>query len=88
MTRRSDNRMQSITISPGVAPRIVTLLRRLAIETDGQDLVEYALLTAFIGCTGAAAWALMQTGLGNAYNSYVAAVWSMWEPPDPVGGGS
>jgi Flp pilus assembly pilin Flp len=68
--------------------RTVQLLRRLAIETDGQDLIEYALLTAFIGMAGAAAWNLMQTGLGTAYSSYVTAVWNLWDPPDPVGGGA
>jgi Flp pilus assembly pilin Flp len=67
---------------------IIPLLRRLAIETDGQDLIEYALLTTFIGFAGAAGWNLMQTGLGTAYNSYINAVWSMWEPADPVGGGA
>ena len=30
----------------------------------------------------------MQTGLGTVYNSYVSAVWNMWNPPDPVGGGA
>jgi Flp pilus assembly pilin Flp len=74
MTERTDN-------------NTISLLRRLAIETDGQDLVEYALLTTFIGFAGAAAWNLMQTGLGTVYNSYVSAVWNMWEPADPVGGG-
>lgn len=75
MARRS---MQSLT----------TLLRRLAIESDGQDLIEYALLTTFIGFAGAAGWALMQTALGTIYNSYTAAVWRMWEPANPVGGGA
>src|SRR5215831_12633717 len=31
-------------------------LRRLFLEDTGQDVVEYALLTAFIGFAGAAAW--------------------------------
>lgn len=80
--------MQSIATSEGVARHTAMLVRRLAIETDGQDLIEYALLTTFIGFAGAAGWALMQTGLGTIYNSYVAAVWNMWNPPDPVGGGA
>jgi Flp pilus assembly pilin Flp len=79
--------MSSTTTSPGVARQTATLLRRLAIETDGQDLIEYALLTTFIGFAGAAGWALMQTALGNIYNSYIGATWSLWEPTDPVGGG-
>jgi Flp pilus assembly pilin Flp len=80
--------MPSTAPASGAARCTWRLLRRLAIETDGQDLVEYALLTAFIGFAGAAAWALMQTALGTVYNSYVAAVWNMWDPPDPVGGGA
>jgi Flp pilus assembly pilin Flp len=66
---------------------IVALVRRLAIESDGSDLVEYALLTTFIGFAGAAAWTAIQTGLGAAYNSWTTAVWNLWEPDNPVGGG-
>jgi Flp pilus assembly pilin Flp len=62
--------------------------RRLISETDGQDLIEYALLTTFIGFAGAAAWNAMQTALGNFYDSRVDAVWLLWEPDNPVGGGS
>jgi Flp pilus assembly pilin Flp len=79
--------MPSITTAPDVARQTATLLRRLAIETDGQDMVEYALLTTFVGFAGAAGWALMRTGVGTIYNSYVGAVWVLWEPADPVGGG-
>jgi Flp pilus assembly pilin Flp len=67
---------------------MLTLIHRLAIETDGQDIVEYALLTAFIGFSAAAGWTLMQTAVGTIYSSYIAAAWSLWEPPDPVGGGA
>jgi Flp pilus assembly pilin Flp len=88
MAKRAGNRMQSITTPPGVARQTVLLLRRLALETNGQDMVEYALLTTFIGFAGAAAWSAMQTGLGNVYSSYVTAVWNLWDPPDPVGGGA
>jgi Flp pilus assembly pilin Flp len=65
---------------------VCVLLRRLAVEAHGQDLVEYALLTTFIGFAGAAAWSAMVTGLGNAYNGYIGAVWNLWAPPDPGGG--
>jgi hypothetical protein len=63
------------------------LLRRLAIEADGQDLIEYALLTTFIGMTGAVAWTAIQTGLGLAYAGFIDGVWELWEPDDPSGGG-
>ena len=63
-------------------------LRRLCFETDGQDLIEYALLTTFIGFAGAAAWGAMQTSLGILYGGVADAPWALWEPADPVGGGS
>jgi Flp pilus assembly pilin Flp len=63
-------------------------LRRLYLETDGQDMVEYALLTTFIGFAGAAGWNAIQTALGNAYTGANLAVWNIWEPADPVGAGS
>jgi Flp pilus assembly pilin Flp len=66
---------------------VIALIRRLARESDGSDLVEYALLTTFIGFAGAAAWNAIQTGLGVAYSSWVTAAWNLWEPADPVGGG-
>jgi Flp pilus assembly pilin Flp len=68
--------------------RVAQLLRRFATETDGQDMIEYALVTTFIGLAGVAAWSAMETGLGNAYRGYNTAVWNLWEPANPVGGGS
>lgn len=63
-------------------------LRRLLSETDAQDLVEYALLTALIGFAGAAAWSAMRTGLGFWYTASNGALYNSWEPANPVGGGS
>ncbi len=78
MTTHADSRAHhSISIS--------ALLRRLAIESDGSDLVEYALLTTFIGFAGAAAWSAIQTSLGLAYTNWVNAVWNLWDPPNPGG---
>ena len=51
-------------------------------------MIEYALLTTFIGFAGAAAWSAMQTSLGNAYTGFNQAVWNIWEPTDPVGASS
>jgi Flp pilus assembly pilin Flp len=66
----------------------MSTVRRFVLETDGQDVVEYALLTAFIGMAGAAAWNAMLTNLGNLYTGVSGVVWNRWEPADPVGGGS
>jgi len=62
---------------------MLPLLRRLVVETQGQDLIEYALLTSFIGFAGLAAWNALQTGLGTVYSSYITAAWNLWEPADP-----
>jgi Flp pilus assembly pilin Flp len=89
MTMRTISKVHLIAApSCALARRTGLLLRRLAIETDGQDLIEYALLTTFIGCAGAAGWGAMQAAVGVAYSSYIAAVWNLWEPADPVGGGA
>lgn len=61
-------------------------LGRLLVETDGQDVIEYALLTAFIGFAGAAAWGAMRTSLGLAYGGFTKGVWDAWEPKNPGGG--
>ncbi len=43
------------------------MLRRLLLDDSGQDLVEYALLVAFVGLTALAAWLAIQDSLGAAY---------------------
>jgi len=70
------------------AVAVPSQFKRLLFEVEGQDMVEYALLTTFIGFVGFAAWSAMQAGLGNAYQSFNRAVWDLWEPADPVGAGS
>jgi Flp pilus assembly pilin Flp len=66
----------------------MSIVKRLLLETDGQDVIEYALLTAFIGMAGAAAWNALLTSVGNMFTNVSGVVWNPWEPPDPVGGGS
>lgn len=66
----------------------MSIVKRLLLETDGQDLIEYALLTAFIGLVGFAAWSAMLTNVGNMYTNITGVVWNAWRPADPVGGGS
>lgn len=61
----------------------------------GEDIVEYALLAAFIGIAGAAAWTLLRTTLGSTYDSWVrdcppapascSGVQGLWEPAAPAG---
>lgn len=61
---------------------------RFVAEDGAQDLVEYALLVAFIGLAG---WALVMTlpdVMGTTYETWTdpaAGVPGQWDPPEPAG---
>ena len=63
------------------------VMTRFAAEDGGQDLVEYALLAAFIGIAG---WAVLMTlpgVIGDTYASWLDptnGVPGMWDPPEPA----
>jgi Flp pilus assembly pilin Flp len=59
------------------------LLKRLLSEDDGQDIIEYALLTASIGLMGIATWPLISAGIGAAYQRLNTQTQNLWEVPDP-----
>ena len=67
------------------------LLARFVGDDGGQDLVEYALLAAFIGVAG---WAVLLTipgVIGATYASWLDptnGVPGKWDPPEPTGAGS
>jgi Flp pilus assembly pilin Flp len=64
----------------------MTLLIRFAAEDDGQDLIEYALLTAAIGFCAVAAINAMEVAINAAYSSWVGpdtGVNGLWETPSP-----
>jgi Flp pilus assembly pilin Flp len=71
--------------------RATVLLQRLLIDECGQDLIEYAMLAAFIGIAG---WAVIMTvpdAIGQTYSSWVSptgGVPALWDPPEPAGAGS
>jgi Flp pilus assembly pilin Flp len=58
---------------------------RLIRDDDGQDLVEYALLTGLVA-VGIAIAMPARTALRDIYNSWVDNVANLWEPPAPTGG--
>jgi Flp pilus assembly pilin Flp len=64
---------------------------RFISEDGAQDLVEYALLAAFIGIAG---WAVLMTlpdVMGATYASWTdptVGVPSRWDPPEPASAGS
>jgi Flp pilus assembly pilin Flp len=62
------------------------LFLRLLRDEDGQDIVEYVLLTAFIGLTGVAAFPLMLQAMGAAYQAWEGGMNSLWETPAPSAG--
>jgi Flp pilus assembly pilin Flp len=63
--------------------RMTKLLLRLLCDDEGQDIVEYALLTASIGVMGVATWPLIAIGIGNAYGAFDTQTQDLWIVPDP-----
>jgi Flp pilus assembly pilin Flp len=59
---------------------------RLVGDERGQDLIEYALLTAGIAFAGLAAWPAIVDALGVAYVQLDTQTQNLWEPPNPGGG--
>lgn len=58
----------------------------LAHDERGQDLVEYALLTATVGVAGIATWPLIASAIADAYQAMDTGTQELWEPPPPSGG--
>jgi Flp pilus assembly pilin Flp len=65
-------------------------LAPIGASDEGQDIVEYALLAAFIGIAGWAALMFIDDAVGTTYSSWLdptVGVPSLWEPAEPVGSG-
>lgn len=59
---------------------------RLLREDCGQDLVEYALLTAGLGLVSSATWPAIADTIGSVYQALDQNTQGLWVPPDPGGG--
>ena len=59
------------------------LLARLLEEESGQDLIEYALLTTFVGLAGAVGLTLIRTAINTTYVSWNGGMNNLWRPPNP-----
>ena len=59
------------------------MLRQLIVEENGQDLIEYALLTGALGFIGVAAFNLLGLTINNVYGSWETGTNDLWEVPDP-----
>ena len=89
MTTRSQGALRiRYRARPERRGRVHRLAVRLAVEDHGQDLVEYALLTAAIGLAGIVAWPLIVDSMGATYQGWDTGVQDLWEPADPGGAGS
>ena len=62
------------------------ILLRLVRDERGQDLIEYALLTAFIAFAGLAVMGVLMDAINNTYGVQENAVYNLWEPPAPSTG--
>ena len=83
------NEMQGLDArdgSRGVRVRCQTLnelFARFLKEEAGQDLVEYALLTATVGLASAAVWTMLGPTIRSAYLSWNNNLYNLWQSPDP-----
>ena len=61
------------------------LIRRLVHSEQGQDIIEYALLTAGMGLAGIAVWPAITAAVGQAYQRFDTNTQNIWETPPPSG---
>ena len=61
---------------------------RLLVDEQGQDLIEYALLTSLIGFSTIAAFDLIRASIAFVYGTWNTSANANWRPPDPAGSGS
>jgi Flp pilus assembly pilin Flp len=63
-------------------------LLRFVREESGQDIIEYALLSALIGVVGILIWQNIGSGLASAYTGWDTGVQSISScTPDPIASG-
>ena len=62
---------------------IVKRLVQLVADESAQELVEYALLGAFIGVVSVLVWQNIATLIGERYTEYNTNVNTLWASPEP-----
>jgi Flp pilus assembly pilin Flp len=67
-----------------IRSKVARLLARLVHETGAQDLVEYALLAAFIGVAGYIVLGALSGDISVVYDSWRGATPELWDPADPA----
>jgi Flp pilus assembly pilin Flp len=67
------------------------MLTCFLVEDDGQDIIEYALLTALVGITAIVTWQLIEAAIGAFYVDQTSTAGPIQTlsacTPDPGGGG-
>ena len=66
--------------------QVGTLLKQLAVDDRGQDLVEYGLLALIVAVAGIIFFPQIQAAMQAAYESWGADSYDAWCPDDPGGG--
>ena len=56
---------------------------RLFADEQGQDLIEYALLTTLIGLASIAVFDVIRAAIGSVYGTWNSSANNIWRPPDP-----
>jgi Flp pilus assembly pilin Flp len=57
------------------------LVRRLLREDEGQDLVEYGILTGMVIAIGIVIFTTISTKMGTAYDTWGTQIEDRWVPP-------
>ena len=65
--------------------RAATAVGAFVGKDDGQDVIEYGLLSAFFGIVCVAVWVSIQGHLQASYTGYDSGIQSLWESPNPGG---
>jgi Flp pilus assembly pilin Flp len=63
--------------------RLAARLGRLRDREEGQDLIEYALLTSLIAVAGILVFPAIRSGMADAYRDWNADAQAIWEPAAP-----
>ena len=66
-----------------IAAQFARTVAAVIADDGGQDLIEYALLTAIIGLAGLLVLSTLPTTMGTAYSNWNAAGQNAWQPCPP-----
>ena len=67
-----------------LAPLLSRLGQKLRQDEDGQDLIEYALLTSIIAIAGILVFPTIQSKMADAYQDWNDSAQDLWIPPPPM----